>query len=256
MRNRAVIKAEAREFVRVGQISPVLVTLIFLVIGFAMSRLADLVSGKSLFYSLELQLAEMQGQLTGDYSLYDDLTDISPSLMGTFLSILVMLLNTVLHGGYCLFLMGIRRGETMPWSTLFDGFSRAGKLIWCQILMGIKIALWSFLFVIPGIIAAYRYRFAIYNILTDDSLSAGEAIRLSCRQTDGIKSELFVLDLSFIGWNLVSLLTLDLLQVWLTPYMVLSDLAYYDDACARLGGAGAEEQDNRYNYRDKDPWEY
>lgn len=256
MRNRAVIKAEAREFVRVGQVSPVLVTLIFLVIGFALSRLADLVSGKSLFYSLELQMAELQGQITGDYSLYDDLTDISPSLMGTFLSILVMLLNTVLHGGYCLYLMGIRRGEIMPWSTLFDGFSRAGKLIWCQILMGIKIALWSFLFVIPGIIAAYRYRFAIYNILTDDSLSAGEAIQLSCRQTDGIKSELFVLDLSFIGWNLVSLLTLDLLQVWLTPYMALSDLAYYDDACARLGGADAAEQDNRYNYRDKDPWEY
>ena len=229
-------------------------SLIFLAIGFAMSRLADLVTGKSLFYSLELQLAEMQGQLTGDYSLYDNLTGISPTLTGTFFSILVMLLNAVLHGGYTLFLMGIRRGETMPWSTLFDGFSRAGKLIWCQILMGIKIALWSFLFLIPGIIAAYRYRFAIYNILADDSLSVNEAIRLSCRQTNGIKLELFVLDLSFIGWSLLSLLTLDLLQVWLMPYMALSDLAYYEDAQKSQCRFG----DNSFsssNSRDKDPWD-
>ena len=91
------------------------------------------------------------------------------------------------------------------------------------------------LFVIPGIVATYRYRFAYYNILTDSSLSAGEAIRLSCQQTAGMKGDLFVLDLSFLGWAILSWLTFGLLNIWLMPYMTLSDLAYFEDAQQRMG---------------------
>ena len=130
--------------------------------------------------------------------------------------------------------MGIRRGVEMPVSTLLDGLGVAGKLIWCWIQISVRIALWSLLFVIPGLIAAYRYRFAYYNILTNDSLSAGEAIRLSCRQTSGIKGELFILDLSIIGWEIVASLTFGLLNIWLIPYMTLSDLGYFEDASCRM----------------------
>ena len=56
--------------------------------------------------------------------------------------------------------------------------------------------------------------------------SAGEAIRLSCRQTSGIKGELFILDLSFIGWEIVASLTFGLLNIWLIPY--------YHTACSGL----------------------
>ena len=99
----------------------------------------------------------------------------------------------------------------------------------------IKIFLWSLLFFVPGVIAAYRYRFAVYNVLTDSSLSASEAIKLSCQQTNGIKGELFILDLSFIGWSILSSITLGILNIWLQPYMTLCDLAYFEDAQLRLG---------------------
>ena len=111
----------------------------------------------------------------------------------------------------------------------------AGKLIWCSIQIGVKVFLWSMLFWIPGIIAAYRYRFAYYNILTDGSLSAGDAIRLSCQQTQGLKGQLFVLDLSFIGWSILSSMTMGLLGVWLTPYMTLCDLAYFEEGQRNVG---------------------
>ena len=81
----------------------------------------------------------------------------------------------VLNGGYYVYCIGIRRGAEMPYATLLDGLSVAGKLIWCWLQITVKIFLWSMLFVIPGIIAAYRYRFAYYNVLSDDSLSAGDA---------------------------------------------------------------------------------
>ena len=94
---------------------------------------------------------------------------------------------------------------------------------------------------LPRIIAAYRYRFATYNLLVDPSLSASEAIRLNCEQTRGMKWDLFVLDLSFIGWSILASLTLGLLNIWLLPYMTLCDLAYFEESQRRLGrrsGAG------------------
>ena len=123
----------------------------------------------------------------------------------------------------------------MPVSSLLDGLGRAGRLILCQILITVKITLWSMLFVIPGVIAGYRYRFAYYNILTDDSLSASQAIRLSCEQTRGMKMDLFVLDWSFFGWELLSSLTFGLLDLWLMPYQTQCDLAYFEEGQRRVG---------------------
>ena len=120
-------------------------------------------------------------------------------------------------------------------ASLLDGLGVAGKLIWCCIQITVRVFLWSLLLFIPGIIAAYRYRFAYYNILTDGSLSASEAIALSCRQTAGMKMDLFVLDLSFIGWEIVSNLTYGLLNIWLMPYKALAELAYFEEGQRRVG---------------------
>ena len=120
-------------------------------------------------------------------------------------------------------------------ASLLDGLGVAGKLIWCCIQITVRVFLWSLLLFIPGIIAAYRYRFAYYNILTDGSLSASEAIALSSRQTAGMKMDLFVLDLSFIGWEIVSNFTYGLLNIWLMPYKTLAELAYFEEGQRRMG---------------------
>ena len=135
-----------------------------------------------------------------------------------FFSMLVSLAGLVLNGGYYIYCMGIRRGMEMPYATLADGLGVAGKLIWCWIQMSVKIFLWTMLFWIPGIVALYRYRFAYYNILTDNSLTAGNAIRLS-----------------FLGWAVLAQFTFGLLHIWLTPYMTLCDLAYFEEGQRRAG---------------------
>lgn len=197
----------------------------------------DLVEGGSPFYSYGLAWQYYDTLASSDIGSMQALLDSLPGNTGMtfFFSVLVSLAGLVLNGGYYIYCMGIRRGAEMPYSTLADGLGVAGKLIWCSIQMGVKIFLWSMLFWIPGIIAAYRYRFSYYNILTDASLTAGEAIRLSCQQTRGMKWELFVLDLSFIGWSLLSALTMGLLNMWLTPYMTLCDLAYFEEGQRRVG---------------------
>ena len=60
------------------------------------------------------------------------------------------------------------------------------------------------LFVIPGIIAAYRYRFALFNLYENPEISAFQALDMSKRQTAGYKAQLFLLDFSYIGWLLLA----------------------------------------------------
>jgi len=148
--------------------------------------------------------------------------------MASFITILVTLISCVLGAGYIIFCMGIRQGEEMPFSTIFDGFGFAGKIIWLNILMYIYICLWSMLFILPGIVAAYRYRFALYNLMENPDLTASQAIALSKVQTFGMKGQLFMLDLSFFGWGLLTVLTAGILSIWLTPYAQLADLGYYE----------------------------
>ena len=152
----------------------------------------------------------------------------------TFLSIFLNLLSMLVGAGFTMFLMELRRGLEPPYAAMFDSFSILGRIIWLQINVYVRIFLWSLLFTIPGIVAAYRYRFALYNLLEDPTLSASEAIALSKAQTYGMKMELFVCDLSFLGWQIVSLLTLSILDIWRVPYVVLTDLAYYEAGKSRL----------------------
>lgn len=123
---------------------------------------------------------------------------------GIFISILCMLISIVLAAGFYLYFIAIRRGERAEFLTLFDGLSFVGKLIGVEIVTSFFVALWSMLFVIPGMIAMYRYRFAVYNLLEDPDIGVMEAIRMSKQQTYGYKSQLFILDLTYWGWNLLS----------------------------------------------------
>lgn len=130
------------------------------------------------------------------------------NLLGIFVYVLVSLVTTILSSGFVLYCMTIRRGERAEFLTLFDGFTLAGKLVGLQIVINLFIALWAMLFVIPGFIAAYRYRFAVYNLLEDPGIGIMEALERSKRQTPGYKGQLFTLDLSYFGWALLSALPL------------------------------------------------
>ena len=259
MINRAEIKQEAKSIMRGARVSPVLMGTLVLAISLILDRIISLVEYGTLFPDLRI-LEYISYLASADPMVLLNMTQeellamagltTSVTVYSLFFSILVSLFMTVLYGGFYLYCMGIRQGREMPVATLMDGLGLAGKLIWCSILTGIKVFLWSLLFFFPGIIAAYRYRFATYNLLADPGLSAGEAIRLSCQQTRGMKFDLFVLDLSFIGWDLLASLTMGLLNIWLMPYKTVADLAYFEEGQRRVGRSpyGSTDEGSR-------PWE-
>lgn len=125
-------------------------------------------------------------------------------IIATFVTILTSLMALVLHAGFALYCMAIRRGERAEFLALFDGFSFVGKIIALNILIYAFTFFWSMLFLVPGIIASYRYRFALFNLYENPEISIMEALNLSKRQTFGYKGQLFMLDLSYFGWSILS----------------------------------------------------
>lgn len=176
--DRPRMKAESREILSSAQVSPRTMVLLY--------------QGISLVLNLIYVLA-------GGYRPLPEAT-----LPGIFANVLTNLLSLVLAAGFSLYCMTVRRGQRAELLTLFDGFSFAGKIVGLYIIEYIFISLWSLLFVVPGVIAAYRYRFAVLNLCENPDLGIFEALNLSKAQTPGYKGQIFMLDLSYFGWMLLA----------------------------------------------------
>ena len=99
------------------------------------------------------------------------------------------------------------------------GFHPYGRTVGTMFLRDLFISLWSLLFVIPGIIKSYSYRMVPYILAENPEIKGKEAIDLSRKRMDGQKWNTFVLGRSFIGWDLLSCLTLGLLGLfYVNPY--------------------------------------
>ncbi|MDR0922473.1 MAG: DUF975 family protein [Lactobacillales bacterium] len=98
----------------------------------------------------------------------------------------------------------------------------------------IYLGLWSLLFLIPGIVKSYSYAMTYYVLkdgyeVTGKMPSTNEAITRSRELMYGHKWELFILDLSFIPWRFLSLITLGVGSLWVTPYVTATKAAFYEN---------------------------
>lgn len=109
------------------------------------------------------------------------------------------------------------------------GFGNWLHVVWGMILSTIYIFLWTLLLIIPGLIKSYSYALTPYILVEHPEMSANEAIEESMRLMDGHKFDLFYLQLSFIGWAILSILSLGLGFFWLIPYQMTAQAAFYRD---------------------------
>ena len=179
--DRKQLKADMKELLRNAQVSPKGMTALYLLISMAIGLL---------------------GSFTGE----------AAGILGIFVSVLSNLMDMVLGAGFVMYCMAIRRNERAEYLTLFDGFSFVGKIIGLNLVIYMFVVLWSMLFIIPGIIAGYRYRFALYNLYENPGIGIMEALDMSKRQTIGYKGQLFLLDLSYVGWVFLASLPLAVME--------------------------------------------
>lgn len=111
-------------------------------------------------------------------------------------------------------------------------FANWGRNALGMLLMMIFTILWTLLLIIPGIIKAFAYALTPYILVDKPELSPNQAIDLSVKMMKGHKFDLFWLYLSFIGWILLSIVTLGIGIFWLMPYMTATMGAFYEDVKA------------------------
>lgn len=112
---------------------------------------------------------------------------------------------------------------------MFSIFSDYPRILGTILLQFIYIFLWSLLLLIPGLIKMYSYAMTYYILHDNPEIGAEEAICRSMKMMDGHKWKLFCLHLSFIGWWLLCILTLEIGTLWLAPYIQNSTAAFYED---------------------------
>ena len=137
-------------------------------------------------------------------------------VFGTLLDIFVI--NPVRVGGYNYF-NNLHEG-TSKFTNIFGGFTHGHykASIRNMFLRDLYVFLWSLLFVIPGIIKSYSYWMVPYITAANPNLSASRAFEISKKTMSGEKWHTFVLQLSFIGWDLLALLTFGVGSYFLAPY--------------------------------------
>jgi len=129
--------------------------------------------------------------------------------------------------GAVYFYMKLESGEEPNISIVFDGFQDFKRGLIFFIVSTIFVALWALLLVIPGIIAAIRYSMGYYLMIENPDMEPMEALRESSELMKGNKMDFFMFALSFIGWVLLSALTLGIGFLLLVPYYQMSKLNFY-----------------------------
>ncbi len=130
--------------------------------------------------------------------------------------------------GYVSFYLSILRAKGASLESCISAITdNIGTKFVSTLLVSLYTFLWSLLFVIPGIVKGYAYAMTPYILIDRPELSATEAIDESQKMMDGHKMDLFILELSFIGWILLSMVTCGIAIFYVEPYMSATRAAFY-----------------------------
>ena len=227
MIDRRAVKQHAKEIIRLSRPSLVTAGLIFTLLAVLINYLSLRLTGVAYDDMVGIMQASSEGRADAAMAF---MSRAMPGPGESLIDVLLHLALSVVSVGFSIFTLNTIRQNATDFGNLLDGFGMMPRLLWLLILEALFIMLWSFLFVIPGIVAAYRYSLAVYIMIDHPELSAMDCIRESKRMTYGYKAQLFKLDLSFILWLLLSSLPVVgyAVQVILTPYMETSKVLYYE----------------------------
>lgn len=153
------------------------------------------------------------------------------NLVGGFIPFFPLVIDIVITPGLSLGIIMIYltvcEGKDFSVMDVFKGYDNFWGAFKVSFLVGLFTFLWSLLFIIPGIIKSYSYSMAMY-IMAEEGCGAREAIKKSEQIMDGNKMELFLLELSFIGWVLLGIITFGIAYIYVTPYMNAARVNFYN----------------------------
>ena len=154
----------------------------------------------------------------------------SPAILH-LIGLVLFILALPLTWGYQTLFLGAVRGGDATAKDMFEGYNKElfSRVLTTTLLYYVYVFLWSLLLLIPGCIKSYSYAMTPYILKDNPEMKNNAAIEESMRMMDGHKLELFMLDLSFIGWAILSILTCCIGFLWLAPYMNMARVNFYED---------------------------
>ena len=126
-----------------------------------------------------------------------------------------------------------------------------GKKLVVSILRTVFITLWCFLFIIPGIVYNYSSYFSFQIMCENPNLKPMEALKLSKKMVKGNRSELFALDLSFIGWWILCGISFGIASIYAIPYYLTTQALYYENFKIRALQEGRITEDDFLSQEEK-----
>lgn len=160
----------------------------------------------------------------------NEITEVNySSFMGlSFLSMIISLIvMSPLNLGWYILVLEVMRDLPVAFSHIFKGFKRIWAAIFTSFLYALFVSLWTLLLIIPGIIKSYSYAMCFYILADNDDVGALEAITRSRHMMNGHKGELFVLQLSFIPWFALCVITLGIACFYVMPYYNVTVANFY-----------------------------
>ena len=236
--DRTAAKLQAKQLIRESQPSMLTAALLYTLLTALIGWLSLRLTGVDTNTMNEMLRLASEGN---SEAVMEMMTRATPSAGASLIDSLLRLAMAVVGVGFSLFVMNSVRRSQPALGNLLDGFGMFPRVLFLIILQIVLIFLWSLLLVIPGIVAAYRYSFAVYVMIDHPEMSAMDCLRESKRLTTGYKRQLFLLDLSFIFWFLLTMIPIVgyIAQVYVTPYMESARVLYYEQIRALQGGSTA-----------------
>lgn len=220
MWNRAELKMRGNMAFKKNYVSAVVVALLMGIFGTVSGESsARRVSENSDIYSGNLfNVGMITGLLAGIATVVILIVLVAKVFVGNLLKM----------GGYRFFILNQTAQPGI--GTLLDGF-RSGhyvNIVLTMFLRDLFTTLWSLLLVVPGIVKHYEYLMVPYIIAENPAMDYKEAFQISKQMMDGEKMEAFIMDLSFLGWYLLSAVTCGLLAIfYVNPYVQASFAEMY-----------------------------
>lgn len=152
----------------------------------------------------------------------------------------LVIIGPLTYGMTAMFLKQARNNQPMQLEDLLKGFT--GDFLQnflIGLMTAIFTALWSLLFVVPGIVKSYSYSMAFYIKVDNPTYTWKQCIDQSKDMMNGHKMELFVQDLSFIGWMIVGVLCLGAGTLWVIPYQQATRAHFYNVLAMEYRARGA-----------------
>lgn len=215
--NRAELKGKAKEMIKGNKWFIWKPMVIYFLASFAIGFVAGLLDGA-------LGLAKTTvDEATG-------MTVMSGGIFTPIAAIVVGICGCALAVGYSMYILSFVRGKKLEVRDIIDFVKKHWVVaVLVSILVGLIVFGCSLLLVIPGIIASIGLTFYQEVCADNPEMKAMDIVNKSWNMTKGHKMDLFVLMLSFIGWEIVAGLTFGILYIWLMPYMLITFMLAYEE---------------------------